>query len=398
MDSKKKLKVLCLSLRTPPEPRPQAILIGKMISEWIRQGVYPVVVTYVKDKKWGIKAPVYEIKPLKTSRFPVIREFIQSKNAKNHCQQIAKLIKENKINLIFSFSNPQYSNVLGAMLKQTTGVKFISHFSDPWYDDPYHSLSFWSRREILKQEKYIIKNSDRVIFVSERLKQLVMAKYPIGWLSKTAVVPHCYQESDYPPITKTKTDKFVFSYLGVFYKQRTPEMFFKAIKLMLIEDPEPRNRILIKIIGGADNYSKYQKNNLLKLVNKYSLNEVVELLPAVSYQESLRQMKLADCLLVIDADIKDSPFLPSKAVDYAGSGTPIIGITPAGSPTADFLRQLGYRTFNYSEAGPLTKYLGVLIKREVAFNVNQEFLQRFAVDATTAKLINYFKETLDGKK
>ncbi|MBU4375843.1 hypothetical protein KKH38_05055, partial [Patescibacteria group bacterium] len=65
---KDKLKILCLSFRTPPAVRPQAILIGKMIPEWIKQGVSPVIITYESGGKWDINAPVYTIPQFNISR------------------------------------------------------------------------------------------------------------------------------------------------------------------------------------------------------------------------------------------------------------------------------------------------------------------------------------------
>jgi hypothetical protein len=52
---------------------------------------------------------------------------------------------------------------------------------------------------------------------------------------------------------------------------------------------------------------------------------------SVPYQESLDLMSSADGLLVIDAPSDLSVFLPSKLIDYIGSGRPILGITPAGT-------------------------------------------------------------------
>ena len=53
-------------------------------------------------------------------------------------------------------------------------------------------------------------------------------------------------------------------------------------------------------------------------------------------------MANADVLVVIDADFKVSPFLPSKIFDYLLFDKPMLGLTPPGSATAGFLERLGY--------------------------------------------------------
>jgi len=55
------LKVLCLGFWSPPLIRPRAILLGKIIPEWLNQGIKPVVVTYDNGGQWNVEAPVYRI-------------------------------------------------------------------------------------------------------------------------------------------------------------------------------------------------------------------------------------------------------------------------------------------------------------------------------------------------
>ena len=106
-------------------------------------------------------------------------------------------------------------------------------------------------------------------------------------------------------------------------------------------------------------------------------------------------MKLSDCLIVLDLNIPKSPFLPSKVVDYAGSGSLILGITPEDSPARDFLNNLGYKVFNYNQVDELAVYLEKLILGEIKINVNQDFLKQYDVKSTTAKLIGMFEEVLN---
>jgi hypothetical protein len=105
-------------------------------------------------------------------------------------------------------------------------------------------------------------------------------------------------------------------------------------------------------------------------------------------------MITSDCLLVLDADFPNSPFLPSKAVDYAASGTIIVGITPQNSSTAKFLARMGYRSFSYDKIGDLSDYFLKLVKGTVAEKINKDYLNEFNVSATTLKLIGQFKEVL----
>jgi glycosyltransferase involved in cell wall biosynthesis len=373
-----------------------------MIPEWIAQGINPAVVTYDAGGDWDIGAPVYKISQFDINKYlnkiPFVHGFLRNRYYEGILDEIEGIIKKHNLNIIFSFSNPQESNIIGAMLKKRLDIPFVSYFSDPWYDYPYDPpLRPWTANKILRQEKFIVKNSDRVIFVNNQARELIMKKFPLSWKEKAEAIPHCYDLKDYPEARREDKDKYIFSYIGIFYKDRNPEIFFTAFQKIFKEHPELKNKIEIRIIGMSNNYTGYGIKDVEKAVVKYGLEENVKLIPPVSYKESLRYMKLSDCLIVLDLNIPKSPFLPSKVVDYAGSGSIILGITPEDSPARDFLNNLGYKVFNYNQVGELSVYLEKLILGEIKINVNQDFLRQYDVRNTTAKLISIFEEVLSKK-
>lgn len=387
------IRPLCISFRHPPEVRPQAILIGKMIPEWIKQGLQPTIVTYKSEGKWDIDAPIYYLPTCKINRLyvilPFLSEFVWQRHYKKTFEAIRKIIERHNCNIVFSFSNPQDSNIIGAILKEKTGIKFISHFSDPWYDNFY---SEFRDEKILKQEEYIVKNSDRIIFITEEAKQLVMKKYPREYFKKTEIIPHCYNLKDYPEGQKKSSGRFTISYIGAFYEQRNPELLFKAF--CKLKERRTDLEFKIQLVGCANPYAGYSEDKIIQMADKYNIRNHIEIIPVVAYEESLKLMKLSNCLVVIDADMADSPFLTSKVVDYAGSGTVIIGVTPDNSPTAKFLKNLGYESFNYNQADELSGYLEKLLLGQTEIKINEEFLKQYDVSATTAKLIGIFKEII----
>jgi len=391
-----KTKILVLSFWTPPLIRPRAILIGKMIPEWIRQGISPVIVTYDNSGEWNINVPIYKI-PILNSIKGIWGNFL-SRNFNEYLyyrrlfKQVKNIIKERNIEVVFSFSNPQASNILGAMIRKKLGIKFISHFSDPWYDNPYKSFSGMGARKVLFLEKFIIKNSDSIIFTNFQALDLVMKKYPNSWKKKATVISHSYNPKEYPEDDHKIKDEFVISHIGAFYKERNPEMLFQA--LSLLKKNKGFLKFKIKLIGGINQYTGYSEQKLKDLVKTYNLEKETEIFSSVDYQESLRQMMISDCLVVIDANFFPSPFLPSKVVDYAGARKIIIGITPKGSPTDDFLSNLGFKTFSYGKIKEMTDYLENLINKKEKVMINDKFLKKYEIENTTRDLINIFKEVL----
>ena len=382
-------KILCLSFWTPPIIRPQSILIGKMIPEWIRQGEEPIIISY-DCGDWDIEAKQYTIPKNKSDifqRFVLYRKYRRKKYFEKIYNICKDIVEKNEINTIFSFSKPMESNIIGAMLKERLGIKFISHFCDPWYDNPYSSKR---RKQILKEETYIIKHSDRIIFTNDIQRDLVLKKYPEKYGQKAHVIPHCFDSNLYPKTSK-KNIKFTFSYIGAFYKERNPEFFFQALSQAL-KTKRISAPVTVKLIGAINEYAGYTNRAISETIKHYALEEIVEIIDSVSYIESLKYMSNSDCLIAIDANFKNSPFLPSKLIDYAGSQNPIIAITPAGSPTESFVNKLDCRSFTYGQETELTDFLIGLITESKKTKIAPEKIQEFCVKNTTKNLLKIFNE------
>ena len=239
---KNNVKILCLSFWTPPIVRPQSILIGKMIPEWVRQNASPIIITYDICGKWEMNVPIYTISQHKIkNRFfalPIFRLIDEYFYYKKLFRIGKKAVQEKPIDVIFSFSNPQSSNTMGAMMKKKLGIPFIAYMSDPWYDNHYKPLRGLALWKTYRMERFVVKWADKIIFPSEACRNLVMKKYSKEWQEKSLVIPHCFDPSDYPQAqisaSYPRKSTFVISYIGAFYKERNPEPLFKALKEIMI--------------------------------------------------------------------------------------------------------------------------------------------------------------------
>jgi len=400
------LNPLVLSFRTPPAVRPQSILIGKMMAEWQRQGTNPVIITYDNNGDWTTNLDVYNIPQFRVSRyfnnryinkiFP-IKYWLEDLYYQKIFKITKKIIKKNQPNIVFSFSNPYASNILGAMIKKRLKIPFVAYFSDPWYDDPYQNFTYIEKVKIAHLEKFIVKYADKVIFCNQVARKLVMKKYPQEWFDKSDIVPHCFDPSDYPKPTQnplTADHKFAISHIGAFYPERNPKPLFKALRIALEKSPELKTEIKLNLIGGASNYTGYKLNDLKNLLKSYKLDSITDIIPPVKYKQSLQYMVDSDLLVVIDANFEHSPFLTSKVIDYLGSGNPIIGITPNNSPTDNLLTQVGYKSFTYTEINQLANYLQTAIKNKTKIKPNQTAISQYDVQNTTKKLLKIFTQIL----
>ena len=235
---------------------------------------------------------------------------------------------------LVTFGQPMSDHLIGLELKRLHGWPWLAHFSDPWTDNPFTRQDALSRARNLTLERRVFESADRLIFTSSETIELVMAKYPDEWRTKTLVLPQSFDPALYPARASAHPQELIIRYTGEFYGGRTPKPLITTLRALLSDNPDSLNGVRFELIGPVDP---------LTLVDSglESLPEgLIAIKPPVNYQESLALIASADGLMIIDAPAKKSVFLPSKLIDYIGAGRPVIGLTPPGAAAA-LIQQLG---------------------------------------------------------
>lgn len=244
-----------------------------------------------------------------------------------------------RFDLILTCSQPHCNHLLGSRLKRMTAKPWVAFFSDPWTDNVYASFeSEKVRRYHLTMEGEVMREADLVFFNSSETADLVLRKYPAATASKCGVLPHSFVPQWYRMGEggAPRTGKIRLVQTGHFYGPRTPMPLLKALA-DLSRSLRLEEMLEFHFYGSMDD--TYQR-----FMTEHRLDRVVHLMGTVPYLKSLAVMNEADFLLLIDAPLTEtaqSVFLPSKLVDYLGSGKPVLGITPAAGTSARVLRETG---------------------------------------------------------
>jgi glycosyltransferase involved in cell wall biosynthesis len=251
------------------------------------------------------------------------------------CKKAISMSLKTKFDIIHSWACFFISNLVGLKIRKQTGLPWVVHFSDPWIDNPYHKYGRIDGFVSRKMEKTVIENADAIVFVTEETRQLVMRKYPSKMMDKAFVIPHCYDTELFARFERERNSKFTLTYTGSFYYGiRTPVMLFKALKRIIQKHPDIHEELNIQIVGELHRDYK-------SIIFELGINEIVSSIGSVPYLKSLEYILNADVLFLIDAPSEvPSVFLPSKLIEYIGSGNPILGITPLQGASASLIRKL----------------------------------------------------------
>jgi glycosyltransferase involved in cell wall biosynthesis len=236
--------------------------------------------------------------------------------------------------VIASFAQPMSDHLIGLELKKLYRVPWVAHFSDPWTDNLFHHYDSLTKRINLSLERKVIESADLLIFTSTETVELVMAKYPAQWKSKTRVLPHSFDTSPHSSRRDENKARITIRHTGEFYGPRTPKPLIRTLHLILSDNARALEGVCFELIGVV-NPSTLVDSGLENLPPG-----LITIKPPVSYQESCSLSAAADGLLTIDAPAARSVFLPSKLIEYLGAGRPILGLTPPGA-AANLIRELG---------------------------------------------------------
>ena len=177
--------------------------------------------------------------------------------------------------------------------------------------------------------------ADLLLFTSWESVDLVMTKYPDSWRKRVIVLPHAFDPALYPTESPKANGKdLIIRYLGNFFWQRNPRALAEAVAILYRTQPRILENVKIELTGRWVGHRRWNPCSLGAPPNLVPLKE------PVGYLDSLRLMREADLLMVIDAPFDSNVFFPSKLVDYMGSGRPILAFTPEGT-SADIVRALG---------------------------------------------------------
>jgi hypothetical protein len=248
---------------------------------------------------------------------------------------VAQVINEgHRFDLLMTFGAPMSDHLIGLKLKRRFGLPWVAHFSDPWVDNPFTSSDRLTNRINRSLERKVLSVADRVIFTSEETVDLVFSKYPTGWKTKARILPHAFDDRLFEGAENQRESAITIRYLGDFYGPRTPGPLFEAVRQLLESDPASLANVRFELIGNIGLQAK--DASLVEGLPP----QLVSIRPPVGYLESLSLMRTSDGLLVIDAPVAQSVFLPSKLIDYIGSERPIFGISPPGT-AANLITELG---------------------------------------------------------
>jgi glycosyltransferase involved in cell wall biosynthesis len=260
-------------------------------------------------------------------------------------QRARRLLRQQDYQFIISRALPMEAHIPALLLSRETGLPWIANWNDPaplyMAPRPYGNGPTFQpvNRRIVRG--IFSRNLRRLLgavsrqaawhtFPCERLRRYVCSYLPAPVFSRSSVIPHvALDRLKQPP--QHPTGAFTLCYSGSLKRPRDPGTFLQAIRLFL-DQVRPEKQVGVKFVGA-------HLEDVVPLVAALGLENFVTVEKAVPYETSLARLSRETVLVIIEAQMKEGVFLPSKLVDYVQAGRPILAISPRQGTVADLLAE-----------------------------------------------------------
>lgn len=306
-----------------------------------------------------------------------------------------KLIRQEKIDLIFTTSPPFTTTLVGGILKWLSKKPWVSDYRDPWTQAYFYFPRPWlSKKWEEFLEKRTLQQADRVISINQRILDGLKSKYASWDKNKSSVLPNGFDAEDFEGLTPKKNDKFTITYTGTINTKMHPAPLLEAVKQLCSLHPEIKENLQLHFIGRIS-------VDMRPMFETDMISDVVKITSHLPHDQCLHHMINADLLLLLIPDTPNSELIMTgKLFEYLRAGVPILCLADEGD-AADLIRNTG-TGFTVSARDP-EKVRQLLLdcftlwrkgKRLLGQNPIKEEIEKYDRRSITKKLTEEFEKCI----
>ncbi len=245
---------------------------------------------------------------------------------------------------------PSFTNlVIAIMLGKRHKRKVITDFRDFYVMKGLFKRAFPLFYIDRFLERWIIKNSAHVIFISKSMKAAYESAYPV-LKQKSTLIYNGFDEIEYTAFQQTTAvdanlPKVRIFFAGSLYFESThPRNIFDLLNGLqaLVEANEiDRNELEIKLAA-------FIHPNLMEQLNTHTLFDKVKLLGVIKREEVFVEMQKSNLLWHMLGDSEqDRSAIPIKTFEYMASGKKVVFFVPKGAELEEIIQayELGFTCY-----------------------------------------------------
>lgn len=342
------MRILCINPLFAPVADSEAFCSAKVAIGLMGRGIDVAVLAFEENRRssgvdhspiWSslkditIRIPAPQAKELFRSSICGVRYRTVRDTRWVHSTVLAAktLHAKRPFDLVYSRSVPMISHVAGYWISRCLRLPWIANIDDPW---DLHLVP-----EIVHPKSSAIADQVSNYWLRKTLNVADLVTYPTqrlwahhvrasGTPHNAEVIPHIGLARAAEP----DPARIAIVHAGKIGKHevtnRSANGFFGAMGRLLRNAPDLREIVKVVLVGPEDSDTSVMAAGL-------GLKENLVITGRVDYEDSLRYMGSANVCLLIEGNMRDGIYLPSKFADYVVSRKPVIALSPENGTIAD---------------------------------------------------------------
>lgn len=250
----------------------------------------------------------------------------------NAAWKMFRLLKEEKVDLVFATAPPFSVLVLATVVGRLRKIPVVVDFRDEWVFARNHLEN--AQRGRFAQwvdhflEGYVVSKCSGFVAATQSYVDGIYHRHPKVFRDKGLAITNGYDEDDFTTIVKIPSEgekkKINILYTGTVWKATSLKPFLLALKQALIIAPSLNHKMVFTLIGRVVGEEK-------EILDDPIFLNIINIMGYRKHRETIQEMFDADVLLLTLSDIPGSEkIIPGKTFEYMATGKPILAITPQG--------------------------------------------------------------------
>jgi glycosyltransferase involved in cell wall biosynthesis len=349
------LRILCISPLFAPSADSEAFCSTKMIRALVDCGVDVSVLAsesirskdraFDDSQLWAFATDIASEVPLPTMQQRMYSLLAAVKYQTSFysrwvdvcVKQAERLHRSHRFDLVYSRSLPMIAHVAAYWCARAFKVPWIANINDPW---EFHFLPDiqYPRTSRFESEIYLF-------WLRRTLRKASLITYPCQGLWKfhvglagmdhpATVIPHIGSSWKKRPASNPSVFNLVHAgKLGAFdITGRSGYPLLLALRRFLDNTPTAAGQTLLTLVGPED-------KQIQEWSDKLGLQSNIRVVGRVNYERSLQSIADASICVLVEANLPEGIFFPSKLADYLVSGKPVLALSPRKGVVASMADQ-----------------------------------------------------------
>jgi glycosyltransferase involved in cell wall biosynthesis len=240
---------------------------------------------------------------------------------------LSAYLKKKSVDAIVTTGPPHSCHLIGLALHTKFNIPWLADFRDPWTNIDFYKelkLTQWADNKHHRLEKKVIETADSVLTIGHTMQQEFAQQFgrTIDCITNGFDEADCTNE-------KVKMDiTFSISHIGTMVKTRNPVVLWKALQALLIELPDLKNHLEIKLVGKVD-------HAILASLQEHALTPFITIINYLTHADVIKAQHQSQLLLLVVNDTPNSRgVITGKIFEYLLAKRPILCIGPPDGDAA----------------------------------------------------------------